>query len=91
MTFGQKKLPSSCLASLLEYTMSRCCSWVSVVACESFLYCVGNITFENLNGKKVKKKKDKRIRVVKDADQRHEVKKARYFLALQTLPAKADR
>ena len=57
MTFGQRKLPSSCLASLLEYTMSRCCSWVSVVACESFLYCVGNITFENLNGKKVKKKK----------------------------------
>ena len=36
-------------------------------------------------------KKDKRIIVVKDADQRHEIKKARYFLALQTLPSKADR
>ena len=32
---------------------------VLVIACESFLYCVGNITFENLNGKKVKKKGQK--------------------------------
>ena len=32
---------------------------VLVIACESFLYCVGNITFENLNGKKVKKKRTK--------------------------------
>ena len=53
---------------------------VLVIACESFLYCVGNITFENLNGKKVKKKKDKRIRVVKDADQRHEIKKLPLWL-----------